>query len=84
MFHMSGEGYSTTNPDSLGSGNLHGGVTSVGMMKNAQNINTASFHSVSRANSSLVSSQSISFVCNNAHQFNTFITFSIRTSNFLS
>ncbi|XP_024009095.1 histone acetyltransferase HAC12 isoform X2 [Eutrema salsugineum] len=49
-----GEGYSTTNPDTLGSGNLHGGVSSVGMMTNAQNINTSSFQSVSRANSSLL------------------------------
>ncbi|KAJ4879380.1 Histone acetyltransferase HAC12 [Raphanus sativus] len=47
-----GEGYRKTNPDTLGPGNLHGGVTSVGMMTNAQNINAASLQSVSRANSS--------------------------------
>ncbi|XP_010476788.1 PREDICTED: histone acetyltransferase HAC12-like isoform X1 [Camelina sativa] len=43
-----GEGYSTTNPDPF-----HGAITSVGTMTNAQNINPASFQSVSRVNSSL-------------------------------
>ncbi|KAG2319822.1 hypothetical protein Bca52824_013035 [Brassica carinata] len=47
-----GEGYRTTNTDTVGSENLHGSVTSIGMMTNAQNINAASFQSVSRANSS--------------------------------
>ncbi|KAL1224192.1 Histone acetyltransferase HAC12 [Cardamine amara subsp. amara] len=45
-----GEGYSTTNPP-FGSGNLHGAITPVGAMTNAQNISTA-FQSVSRVNSS--------------------------------
>ncbi|CAH8321388.1 unnamed protein product [Eruca vesicaria subsp. sativa] len=47
-----GEGCRTTNPDNFGSKNLHGGVTSVGKMTHAQNINPASVQSVSRANSS--------------------------------
>ncbi|CAN7096358.1 unnamed protein product [Brassica rapa subsp. narinosa] len=56
-----GEGYRTTNPDNLGSKNLHGGVTSVGKMTSAQNINAASFQSVSRAHPSLQSHQQQQF-----------------------
>ncbi|CAN6980265.1 unnamed protein product [Brassica rapa subsp. trilocularis] len=56
-----GEGYRTTNPDNLGSKTLHGGVTSVGKMTSAQNINAASFQSVSRAHPSLQSHQQQQF-----------------------
>ncbi|CAF2114993.1 unnamed protein product [Brassica napus] len=57
-----GEGYRTTNPDNnLGTKSLHGAVTSVGKMPSAQNINAASFQSVSRANSSLHSHQQQQF-----------------------
>lgn len=54
-FHISGEGYSTTNPDPF-----DGAITSVGTRTNAHNINTASLQRVSRVSSSLVSNQSIS------------------------
>lgn len=57
LFTATGEGYGTNNSDTFGSGNLYGGVTSVGMMTNSQNANTTSFQSVPRANSSLVSNQ---------------------------
>ena len=53
-FHISGEGYSTTNPDPF-----DGAITSAGTGTKAHNINTASFQPVSRVNSSLVSNQSI-------------------------
>nr|AAG60059.1 p300/CBP acetyltransferase-related protein 2 [Arabidopsis thaliana] len=50
---MQGDGYGTNNSDPFGSGNLYGAVTSVGMMTNTQNANTASFQAVSRTSSSL-------------------------------
>ncbi|CAN8312330.1 unnamed protein product [Cochlearia groenlandica] len=52
-----GDGYSTKNPGTFGSGSLHGGVTSVGTITNAQIINTVSSKSVYRTDPSLSQQQ---------------------------
>ncbi|GMP35258.1 hypothetical protein CsSME_00007775 [Camellia sinensis var. sinensis] len=55
---MQGDGYGMITPDSSGSGNFYGPVTSAGSAMNNQNFNPASLQSRSRTNSSLMTNQS--------------------------
>ncbi|MBA0867782.1 hypothetical protein Goshw_003907 [Gossypium schwendimanii] len=56
---MQADTYGLKHADSCGSGSLlYGAVTSVGSMKNSQNLNPVNLQSISKTNSSLISNQS--------------------------